>query len=104
MRWSVSLVADGDRVVTHDEIVELADAVAASNGIASGIGTASYGAEVVVEAPTMDEAVEAGGDHLPSGGRSGRSAVVAGHRGPRPSGQTTWTSTTSTSTRGRDGR
>ena len=58
MRWSVSLVADGDRLVTHDEIVELADAVAASDGIASGIGTASYGAQVVVEAPTMDEAVE----------------------------------------------
>ena len=45
MRWSVSLVAEGDRVITHEEIVELADAVAASRGIASGIGTTSYGAQ-----------------------------------------------------------
>ena len=30
----------------------------ASNGIASGIGTATYGAQIVVEAPTMDDAVE----------------------------------------------
>ena len=58
MRWSVSLVAGGDRLVSHEEIIELADAVAASDGIASGIGTATYGAQVVVEAPTMDEAVE----------------------------------------------
>ena len=58
MRWSVSLVAEGDRVVTHEEIVELADAVAASDGIASGIGTATYGAQIVVEAATMDDAVD----------------------------------------------
>jgi hypothetical protein len=58
MKWSVSVVADGDREMTIDEIVELADAVALSNGIASGIGTASYGAQLVVDAPTSDEAVE----------------------------------------------
>lgn len=58
MRWSVSVVADGDRLVSHEEIVELADAVAASNGIASGIGTTSYGAQLVVEAATSDEAAE----------------------------------------------
>jgi hypothetical protein len=58
MRWSVSLVAEGDRVLTHDEIVELADAVAASNGIASGIGTTTYGAQLVVAAASSDEAVE----------------------------------------------
>src|SRR5262249_32619352 len=58
MRWSVALVAEGDRVVSADEIVELADAVAANSGIASGIGTASYGAQLVVEAPSSDEAVE----------------------------------------------
>jgi hypothetical protein len=56
MKWSVSLVADGDREMTIDEIVELADAVAPSNGIASGIGTTSYGAQLVVEAATSDEA------------------------------------------------
>ena len=58
MRWSVSVVAEGDRVLSHEEIVELADAVATSNGIASGIGTTSYGAQLVVEAATTDEAVE----------------------------------------------
>ena len=41
MRWIVSLRADGDRLMERDEIVELADAVAAHEGIASGIGTAS---------------------------------------------------------------
>ncbi|MDZ7679923.1 MAG: hypothetical protein U5K29_15395 [Acidimicrobiales bacterium] len=58
MRWSVSVVAEGDRVVTHDEVVALADAVAPMGGIASGIGTMSYGAQVIVEAATADEAVE----------------------------------------------
>jgi hypothetical protein len=58
VRWSVSVVAEGDRVLSQEEIVELADAVAASNGIASGIGTTSYGAQLVVEAPTADEAVD----------------------------------------------
>ena len=64
MRWSVSVVADGDRVVSHEEIVELADAVAARNGIASGIGTTSYGAQLVVEAATTDEAAERGAAEL----------------------------------------
>jgi hypothetical protein len=58
VRWSVNLVADGDRVLTREEIVELADAVAGSSGIASGIGTTSYGAQLVVEAADIDEAVE----------------------------------------------
>jgi hypothetical protein len=56
----VAVVAEGDRVVTADEIVELADAVASSNGIASGIGTTSYGAQLVVEADDGDEALEQG--------------------------------------------
>lgn len=50
MRWSVSLRADGDREMSLEEIVELADAVAGHSGIASGMGTASYGAQVIVEA------------------------------------------------------
>jgi hypothetical protein len=58
MRWSVAVVAEGDRVLSTEEIVELADAVAASQGIASGIGTTSYGAQLVVEADSRDEAVE----------------------------------------------
>ena len=58
MRWSVSVVAEGDREVTREEIVELADAVASHNGIASGIGTSSYGAQLLVEADTRDQAVQ----------------------------------------------
>jgi hypothetical protein len=58
VRWSVSVVAEGDRVLTADEIVELADAVAGCDGIASGIGSMAYGAQLVVHATTSDEAVE----------------------------------------------
>jgi hypothetical protein len=58
VQWSVSVVAEGDRVLSLDEIVALADAVAPMGGIASGIGTASYGAQLVVEAATADEAIE----------------------------------------------
>ena len=58
MKWSVTLVAEGDRVMTREEIVELADAVALHGGIASGIGTASYGAQLVVEAEHRAEAVD----------------------------------------------
>jgi hypothetical protein len=52
------VVADGDREMTREGIVELADAVAVNSGIASGIGTTSYGAQLVVHADTSDEAVE----------------------------------------------
>jgi len=58
VRWSVGLAAEGDRELTHDEILELADAVAGSGGIASGIGTPRYGARLLVEADSRDEAVE----------------------------------------------
>lgn len=58
MRWSISVRADGDRPMQREEIVELADAVAPLEGIASGIGTTSYAAQIVVEAPTSDEAVD----------------------------------------------
>lgn len=58
MRFSVSLVADGDREVTHDEVLALADEVATLEGIASGIGAMSYGAQIVVEAASSDEAVD----------------------------------------------
>ena len=58
MRWSVSLVAEGDRVISLEEVVELADAVAGHEGVATGMGTQSYGARIVVDADTTDEAVE----------------------------------------------
>lgn len=57
MMWSVAVVAEGDRPVEREEVVELADAVAASGGIASGIGTSTYGAQLIVEADTSEEAI-----------------------------------------------
>jgi len=50
VRWSVGIEAEGDRVFTQEEIVELADAVAAHRGVAAGIGTSRYGAELLVTA------------------------------------------------------
>ena len=58
MRWSVGIETEGDRVLSREEVVELADAVATSSGIATGIGTNRYGAQLLVEAGTRDEAVE----------------------------------------------
>ena len=58
MRWSVAIEAEGDRVLSRKQIVELADAVAASDGVAAGIGTKRYGAQLVVQAADRDEAVE----------------------------------------------
>jgi len=58
MRWSVGIETEGDRVLSREEVVELADAVAASSGIATGIGTNRYGAQLLVDAGTRDEAVE----------------------------------------------
>lgn len=60
MRWSVSIQADGDRVLTREEIVELADAVAGYDGIASGIGTPRFGAQLVVEAVSREDAISEG--------------------------------------------
>jgi hypothetical protein len=58
VKWSVGIETQGDRVLSRQEIVELADAVAASSGIATGIGTNRYGAQLLVEAGTRDEAIE----------------------------------------------
>jgi hypothetical protein len=58
VRWSVGIETQGDRVLSREEVVELADAVATSSGIATGIGTDRYGAQLVVQAATRDEAVE----------------------------------------------
>ena len=58
MRYSVSIVAEGDREIRLDEVVELADAVAVLEGIASGVGAMSYGAQIVVEAEHSDLAVD----------------------------------------------
>lgn len=42
--------------MSHEEILELADAVAMLNGVASGIGQESYGIQIVVNADTIGEA------------------------------------------------
>ena len=57
MRWSVGIEAEGDRILTREEVVELADAIAVSNGIATGIGTSRYGAQLVVEADSREDAI-----------------------------------------------
>ena len=58
MRWSVGIEVEGDRVLIREEIVDLADAVAATEGIATGIGTSRYGAQLVVQAVSREEAIE----------------------------------------------
>lgn len=57
MRWSVGIEAEGDKILSREEVVELADAIAASQGIATGIGTSRYGAQLVVEADNREDAV-----------------------------------------------
>jgi hypothetical protein len=56
-QWSVGIQAEGDRVMLREEIVELADAVASCGGIASGIGTNRYGAQLIVLADSREEAI-----------------------------------------------
>jgi hypothetical protein len=58
MRWSVGIEAEGNHVLTREQVVDLADAVAATGGIATGIGTSRYGAQLIVEADSREEAIE----------------------------------------------
>jgi len=60
VRWSVGIQAEAGRVLSREEVVELADAVAAYDGIATGIGSNRYGAQLVVQADSRDEAIEKG--------------------------------------------
>jgi hypothetical protein len=60
VRWSVTVFAEGDLVMDREQIVELADAVAGLGGIASGIGTNRYGAQLIVEADNEETAIELG--------------------------------------------
>jgi hypothetical protein len=64
MRWSVGIEAQGDRIMKLEEVVELADAVAPISGIATGIGTNRYGAQVVVFADNREDAIEKGKEHF----------------------------------------
>ncbi len=72
MRWSVGIQAEGGRVLSREEIVELADAVAVHGGIATGIGTSRYGAQLVVDAAGRDQAIQLATEYLL------RAAEVAG--------------------------
>ena len=58
MKWSVGIEAEADQVLSREQVVELADAVAAYAGIATGIGTNRYGAQVMVQAGSREEAIE----------------------------------------------
>jgi hypothetical protein len=60
MRWSVGVEAQSDRLLTREEIVELADAVADSSGIATGIGTQRYGAQLLIKAGSREDAIDKG--------------------------------------------
>ncbi len=64
IRWSVGIEAEGDRIMKREEIVELADAVASIDGIATGIGTNRYGAQVVVFANSREDAIKRGKEHF----------------------------------------
>src|SRR6266702_6499628 len=55
--WSVGVEATGDRILPHEKILDLADAVAPRSGSASGIGTNSYGATFLVYAEDREKAV-----------------------------------------------
>jgi hypothetical protein len=57
VQWSVGVAAEGARPLSQAEVVELADAVAAHGGIASGIGTPRFGVTLLIEAATKNEAV-----------------------------------------------
>lgn len=60
IRWSVGIEVAGDRIMTQEEIVELADVVADYEGIATGIGSNRYGAQMVVFADSRERALEKG--------------------------------------------
>ena len=70
VQWSVGIEVTGDEVMTPDRICDLADAVAAASGIASGIGQPCYGVKVLVEAADRDEAVAKATEILRSAART----------------------------------
>jgi hypothetical protein len=57
LQWSVGIEVAGDEVMTLERIGDLAEAVASTGGIASGIGQTCYGVTVLVEAEDRDSAV-----------------------------------------------
>jgi hypothetical protein len=69
VRWSVGIQAEADRILDREQIVELADAVAVFDGIATGIGSSRYGAQLVVQADSREEAIEKATQHFTSAAR-----------------------------------
>jgi hypothetical protein len=72
VRWSVAIEVESDRVLTREQVVNLADAVAPSDGIATGIGTSRYGARLVVEADSREEAIKKATDEFRRAARKAR--------------------------------
>jgi hypothetical protein len=72
VRWSVAIEVESDRVLTREQVVDLADAVAPSDGIATGIGTSRYGARLVVEADSREEAIKKATDEFRRAARKAR--------------------------------
>ncbi|MGQ0678888.1 MAG: hypothetical protein ACT4OM_04390 [Actinomycetota bacterium] len=60
MRWSVGISAEGDEVMSQEQILELADAVAIHSGVATGINQQRYGAQIIVEADNRTLAEQIG--------------------------------------------
>jgi hypothetical protein len=60
----VGIQAEADRILSREEVVELADAVAEYGGIATGIGSNVYGAQIIVRAGSRDEALDAARQHF----------------------------------------
>lgn len=56
-QWSVGIEVAGDEVMTLERIGDLADAVASTGGIASGIGETCYGVKVLVQADDREQAI-----------------------------------------------
>ena len=60
IKWSVGIKTEGDRLIERDEVVELADAVSTYSGIATGMDSMGYGAQIVVVADTREDAIRLG--------------------------------------------
>jgi hypothetical protein len=76
VRWSVGIEAEGDRVLSREQVVDLAEAVAASGGIATGIGSNRFGAQLIVEADSREGAIEkATGEFWRAAARAGLPAA-----------------------------
>jgi hypothetical protein len=63
-QWSVGIEASGDVIMEREQILELADQVAVHSGIVSGIGNTCYGARLLVDANSREEAIEKASEYF----------------------------------------